>query len=128
MFKYTEPQKAWLTALESDDYTQTKGMLHSVDGSFCCLGVACDLAVKKGLGIWDPRSDGKQHFVSADNGEIATGDLVEEVREWLGLGSHLGSSNTCDRNHQLIHLNDAQDKTFKQIAKIIKINPENYFY
>lgn len=45
-------KEEWLAALESGDYVQGIGQLRDDTDQFCCLGVACDLAVKKGLGQW----------------------------------------------------------------------------
>ena len=47
--KYTKKQikanrKAWIEALRSRKFRQTKGKLKSRNGSYCCLGVACEVA------------------------------------------------------------------------------------
>src|SRR4051812_34484552 len=49
-----EHRDIWVKALRSGEYKQTKGALHTADGAFCCLGVACDLALKAGAlkGTW----------------------------------------------------------------------------
>lgn len=45
-----EVKAAWLEALRSGEYKQTREMLESpVDGGFCCLGVLCNLAEKEGV-------------------------------------------------------------------------------
>lgn len=49
-----EVKTAWLAALRSGDYKQTSGMLQSEDGSFCCLGVLCDLSSQ---GSWSQMGD-----------------------------------------------------------------------
>lgn len=33
----------WVSALRSGRYEQTKGLLRSATGGFCCLGVLCDV-------------------------------------------------------------------------------------
>ena len=38
-----EIKKKWLKALRSGGYKQTRGKLKSRNGSFCCLGVLCDI-------------------------------------------------------------------------------------
>ena len=39
----TDIKKRWLKALRSGKYRQTRGKLKSRNGSFCCLGVLCDI-------------------------------------------------------------------------------------
>ena len=48
-----EFKAAWLAALRSGEYEQTTDSLRRPEG-FCCLGVACDVAMKMGLveGKW----------------------------------------------------------------------------
>jgi len=38
----------WVLALRSGEYSQTKGTLQDEQG-YCCLGVACDIFIPKGL-------------------------------------------------------------------------------
>ena len=47
-----ERVKKLVEALRSEEYTQTTGTLHNLDG-YCCLGVACDVFLKEtGIGEW----------------------------------------------------------------------------
>jgi len=49
-----EPKRLWLEALRSDEYKQGTDTLctPTVDGDrHCCLGVACEVAVKAGIFI-----------------------------------------------------------------------------
>ena len=45
-----DAKAAWLEALRSGRYKQGKGYLRTEKDEFCCLGVLCDLGVKK---AWD---------------------------------------------------------------------------
>ncbi len=46
--------EAWLAALESGEYIQGKRALRNPDNTFCCLGVACDVARKRGVNlVWN---------------------------------------------------------------------------
>lgn len=47
-----EWKDAWLEALCSGNYEQGIGQLRSASDRFCCLGVLCDVAAKKGHGEW----------------------------------------------------------------------------
>ena len=54
------PRELWMTALRSGKYKQTTGTLADQDGH-CCLGVACDLAVKAGI-IPPPVKVGSKYY------------------------------------------------------------------
>lgn len=128
-----EPVQKWLAALRSGKYKQTKGTLHYeslkstfgptlnryVDGGYCCLGVACDLAVQEGV-IPPPTFDRSGHAIYAE----ATAALPPEVRDWLGLCNHSGAAQD---NISLIYMNDDGDKTFAEIADFIESNPPGLF-
>lgn len=43
--------KAWVAALRSGTYTQGQFKLRRLDNTYCCLGVACDLAVQAGVSL-----------------------------------------------------------------------------
>ena len=40
----------WVDGLLSGEYEQGRGKLNK-DGKFCCLGVACEVAIKNGLNL-----------------------------------------------------------------------------
>ncbi|HWG97181.1 MAG TPA: hypothetical protein VN647_08875 [Nitrospira sp.] len=99
--------KAWVRALRSGKYQQGKGRLRKGD-SYCCLGVACELAKRKRV---------IKRFVGNRS------NLPQKVKKWLGLRSEEGAYDfgylTTD--------NDIWDKTFAQIADIIDSEPEGLF-
>jgi hypothetical protein len=78
-----------VTALRSGEYVQGKNCLHAVetgtDGikkhTWCCLGVACDVAAKAGLEMSRVLYDGRESFDGSD------GYLPESAREWFGFDS-----------------------------------------
>ncbi len=43
-------RERWIEALNSGEYKQGKKGLRLANGSYCCLGVLCDIS---GLGEWD---------------------------------------------------------------------------
>lgn len=68
-----------VTALRSGDYEQGQGMLHHVpDNTWCCLGVACDIARKNGLEIETAIFSGSERFGNTGS------DLPPKVRDWYG--------------------------------------------
>jgi hypothetical protein len=69
--------------LESGEYQQARRALR-VGDKFCCLGVACDIAAKEGLGEWAALEDGEWRFEHQDLSE-GTEVLPNGVRKWLGV-------------------------------------------
>jgi hypothetical protein len=109
--------KKWVAALRSRKYKQTTGALRR-GNTFCCLGVACELAVKAGV------------IPPAKNESYAGHDanLPGEVVKWLGLANSEG--DFTERNgtlNCLMNLNDAEKKKFYQIARVIERQPKGLF-
>ena len=112
--------KKWVKALRSRKYKQITGRLKDVETNrFCCLGVACELAVKAGI------------VPAADRNGGYAGDLYslpEDVRVWLGLAYTNGSYESKQHgNTDLAEDNDARGKKFYQIARLIESEPEGMF-
>lgn len=77
-----ENMRTLVEALYSGDYKQTDGLLRRGDEkagyTYCCLGVATDLAAKAGVDI--------AKGMHADGFDVwASGVLPEPVKEWLGI-------------------------------------------
>lgn len=110
MSKYTKEQQAenrakWVADLRSGEYRQGVGQLSHENG-FCCLGVACSLAVREGvIESYDP--------------ENAT--PPGEVIDWLGLSTDTGElTSGVDGWDELIDLNDHAKWPFPRIADLIE--------
>lgn len=120
----------WAKALESGEYKQGRLRLRTVDNKFCCLGVACDLAIKAGVpGVsW-------QHDLFA-NWEVLeqpynmcrhTSYLPETVRTWLGLRTFSGILVIDGLQTDLVSLNDDERKSFRRIAKFVRKHADELF-
>ena len=124
-------------ALESGKYEQATGSLRK-DDSYCCLGVACDLAKGEVGGEW--RQDGSEpySFVTASGSIQAL--LAPEVEDWLGVKSmYLELSPTAradaegtrtDWHQPALHATELNDtgSTFQEIANAIRrvyLAPDN---
>lgn len=115
----------WLARLESGDIKQTKRFLGRPNGSRCCLGVLCDIAVEDGI-ISPPIVEEDTHGFGRTyeylNYAGNSGELPEEVVAWAGLNSanpeyHVrGGAATSN----LASLNDASKYNFKKIADVIR--------
>jgi hypothetical protein len=113
--------KAWVAALRSTDYEQGQGQLHSQYGGdkFCCLGLACKLAVDAGVDIAVRVDPGDDSVLYDDDREY----LPAKVRDWLGLQTCTGSMLN---RWSLAHENDG-GATFAEIADIIESEPVGLF-
>lgn len=99
----------WVAALRSDEYKQGTGRLRGVAG-FCCLGVACDLAVKEGI-------------IGGYVGNDSDLENYPAVQGALGLRGLCG----CYGGMSLVELNDHLNLPFEEIADIIESEPEGLF-
>src|SRR5258708_2356684 len=88
--------RAWVKALRSGEYRQGNFMLRPTDDTYCCLGVACEVA---------------QLPYRAN-----AGALPDEVAEYYGLDNDplLTSRYTC------VAANDPGGWSFKRIATAIE--------
>ena len=84
--------RAWVEALRSGEYRQGRDRLATVDNeavNYCCLGVACEVAIKDGLNLDrtvvdgdDPDIDVSVPYVLYDTEPNV---LPSAVRQWLGV-------------------------------------------
>jgi hypothetical protein len=138
----TEFYSQWLAALRSGEYPQGKGQLN-YDNTYCCLGVACDIAVKEGMGRWQKGSgDYIKHYVDelmdSERFEFTdrsnSGVLTRGLAEFLAMNEtgefeiqrvddeserQWGEGEGRNLEHWLTTLND-DGLTFDQIADIIE--------
>lgn len=111
--------KRWVKALRSGKYKQGRETLKTDRGTYCCLGVLCDLAVKAKV------------IPKFPEGEVV---LPREVQRWVGLCTAEGSFSTvngyycgfCDTS-DLTVLNDTEKNKFPTIAKVIESQPKGLF-
>ena len=99
-------RRAWLEALRSGEFDQGEGVLAYIGPkgtSYCCLGVACEVAIKHGVEIKKTVDDA---------GCILYNDypscLPNDIAALLGIN--------YDDQDELMELNDHEDYDFYQIA------------
>lgn len=106
-------------ALESGDYSQARGGLARVRGdgviSYCCLGVACEVAIANGAKV-----EKRVHldFVEYDDNK---GRLPDSVIDWYGFDSE--DPRLKDPNHRTTSAaswNDNRGKTLPEIAALFR--------
>lgn len=111
----------WLNALESNLYKQGQHYLHRKD-LFCCLGVLCDIYIKKHGLEWRHQTeqigtrDGLYEF------ESSTGVLPAKVVKWAGLSNNDPVVMVNGNRYTLSQLNDTHLYSFGSIANILRDN------
>jgi len=121
-----ENAKKWIEALRSGKFQQAHASLCLIDEEgekrYCCLGVACELAVD--AGVIPPARESEGRFFYADQRT----NLPVVVAEWLGLATTAGVYNTLldSGERSLIGLNDT-GKSFAEIADVIESQPPKLF-
>lgn len=124
MPKVSNAVELWVEALRSGKYEQTQAYLADRSG-FCCLGVACELAVE--AGIISPSFESGIHTNGVRRYENNVSCLPPAVLNWLGLNSETGLFNEGTEDEEsLAGLND-NGKTFAEIADVIEARPEGLF-
>ena len=123
----------WVAKLRSGDIEQSHSALGRVDGTRCCLGVLCDIAVEENI-IPSPSAHtntrGTKLFYGLEN--PGGGYLPAEVQKWAGMKTRSGHIYVKDSieslNYMLfgenkyVSLADANDSeliSFNQIADAI---------
>jgi hypothetical protein len=106
----------WISDLISGEFEQTGGVLKGREGGYCCLGVLCEQAVRKGV-IPPAHVDRMGWHLYGD--ESRSDVLPIEVQRWAGLESNTG---LYGEEGSLAFDNDVRGYTFPQIAEVIATN------
>lgn len=110
----------WVAALRSGKYVQGKGMLRRESGSYCCLGVLCDLHARANpeSGMWIEGVDGWLY----ESGERSYYALPSEVQQWAGFDQDDVEVVVPGRGVKTDGLAGHNDRgrTFEEIAKAIE--------
>lgn len=111
--------KKWVDALRSGEYLQGYAFLRR-GNSYCCLGVACELARKSiPISIDVDHAELDIHFY---NGSKYS--LPDEVLDWLGFSRPYAikftNSDGTEVSRTLADINDSKEYNFNQIADLIE--------
>jgi hypothetical protein len=112
----TPNQLKWVEALESGAFKQGQGGLavERGDGSreYCCLGVACRLAIQDGVPITEVPANHSDDIIF----DRKAGYLPRRVQKWLSVDD----SNPTIGNHYAAELNDEHGLSFAEIAARVR--------
>lgn len=118
------PFALWLDALRSGEYQQGEGHLRAGD-KFCCLGVACDLAVKNRV-IPEPTKEpdwpSDLMFYGVEPEFRSAWSLPSEVAAWLGFdpAGECPDVTFGDQRRSVVDLNDHFQQPFGVIADALE--------
>jgi hypothetical protein len=117
----------WVNALRSGDYKQGTQCLLSEQGSYCCLGVLCDLYMKESNEevVWETTEDSYGDKTKVGSFLGYTTILPETIREWAGLNDQSPYVNYVDMDGEggyfmLSNLNDEHEASFEELAELIE--------
>ena len=104
----------WVAALRSGKYTKGKGAL-SYEGSYCCLGVLCEVMMEQGFPLITVREP--HAYTKYDNSDET---LPISAMEWSGMSSGNGRCSIGS----LSDINDTTETSFDELASIIEAHWE----
>src|SRR5271170_1949774 len=130
----TELQREWVTALRSGEYAQGYGKLAPAAGGYCCLGVLCEILVKKGVLTKSKEVNNPASYVGSDTtrGEYRSDSYLTKIAQDLvglttGDGEYRINDGPLFAGTSLTSANDSERFSFSQIADIIESKPEGLF-
>lgn len=120
--------RLWVAALRSGQYRQAKGALvKRVDGaiSYCCLGVACEVAIANGLKVEVAERETEGGLGPARSYDYEHTLLPGSVRKFYGLEDSdpylpLDPTDEDSSVNLASSLNDDHDFSFEEIAEVIE--------
>jgi len=122
----TDRLRLLVAALRSGEFVQTQSQLGRVDPAgvepdkFCCLGVACEVAIRNGLDLDREVSSNDPTVLRYDG---ISDELPARVQEWYGIdGSNpvLVEENIVNDEVTCIEANDDEGLNFAEIADLME--------
>jgi hypothetical protein len=116
--------RLWFAALRSGEFRQGPGYLKKIESNgtstYCCLGVACETAMRHGVELETKNVDEADGSVFVQFNGTGS-ELPLEVMQWLGL---VRSAPMVSQDVRAISANDALEWGFTRIAD----EAENYYF
>lgn len=107
-------KERWVAALRSGDYKQGRKRLRTLEDSFCCLGVLCDVVHPD---VWVKREDDDCYAIQEGNSPHShfSGYIPINLADELGIDD--------SQQSVLVQMNDCKKKSFAEIADYIEKTP-----
>lgn len=122
-----EIMEEWVQALRYGNYKQGRDLLCDKNDNYCCLGVLCDIAERKGI-VESHKPAGNYPTQFGENRN--DGLLPKEVMEWSGISNEDGlfttkfkvtsSAGIPTETNAIVVMNDSGQYDFNQLADIIE--------
>lgn len=117
-----ENARKWAEALRSGKYKQGRNTLRYSD-EFCCLGVACDIAIENGVAL-TVAQDEYGEWTYGGKADV----LPPSVQEWLCLRTaNAAPKGEIEGEHESLAGYNDGGGTFEEIAAVIESEPEGLF-
>ena len=113
-----ERRQLLVDALKSGKYKQDRVRLQS-DIGYCCLGVACRVAEKQGVNV------NLDKFGLLEGGNLQNQEAVKNYFGFSCINGQFLMPNGVTES--LVMINDVDESSFKEIAKVIASEPEGMF-
>lgn len=142
-------QKAWLRTLKSGLFNQTTGVLcrfRKQEYSFCCLGIACEVAIENGKNIELGEHRGvfnynnveqvlpeevRDLFLFEETGgsfnDTFSDDVLDELERFGSFEKEVHWIYWETKYESLAELNDIAKYSFEQIAEFVELFPQYIF-
>ena len=134
-------QEAWVGTLEGNQFDQCRRFLCRKEGksfSFCCLGIACEVAIENGIGLSVREADAPSICVYYNQHNGVLPPVIERLMRFRGKQGMLSTSHLpkklaqecmreIDEGNSLAALNDRKKWDFKRIAAFARKYPEAVF-
>lgn len=122
-----ERVQLWVDALRSGEFRQGRDHLRNADGTMCCLGVACVVAIRGGCEVAEEvRDPSPSRFAATadpDN-DGSTSYAPDVVRRWFGfdLAEPRGLVLYDEGNNYVtaVSANDSHGWSFERIADAVE--------
>lgn len=125
---YTLTISEWTAALRSGNYKQGQTYLHNItEGTYCCLGVLCDLFQKKYPGVLESEIIDSPSLLNVKVERFKKQKIMSVLPDIVQAAIKLSSESGRWSGGSLIALNDCEGWTFGQIADLIDSKPEEMF-
>jgi hypothetical protein len=115
-------RKLWFDELETTQVKQGRGVLNRNNETYCCLGLACEVAIKNGLNLGKIKMKDGNYLYGEDNVAL----LPQAMTNWLGL-RHCAGESESGQLDSCVRMNDSLRLSFKEIGKRLQANEAEYF-
>lgn len=127
-------RKLWFKKLEETELKQGKGALCTRNNEYCCLGIACEVAIENGLLIekWmDEKYSDNVHLYGKRNEDISSAYLPSIVSDWLGMktieGAPVNEPMSLSKVDDSCAIMNDEGLSFKEIAQRLQKHESAYF-